>query len=438
MFRSLPYSASLSSTAYIRFALYVLILAGMVYHITYLNQYNPINELWSDPNRHWVQGSETLRTDPMTFTDPAGFQVYISILARLTLKNPELVVFYTFLLFIVGTWAWYRFFRELFPTKNSALLGWAVLCWLPTYGNIYGYFMQETLMLPLLGGALYATWRAMRKETVPAFVVMVILWMLAGLTRGICIPFAAVACTLIWLQQTDKMKKAIFSLVVLGIVLGPLTYRNYKMMGIFSPHGVGQMNMLYAMSGNKKIEMHYERQGAIWYFIFQSPAVESKPLLPLSDWQSSRDGSFKTQIDLDEGGRDWDKEKGRTEFGLSKYLSVTKDNLILLFFGESWPDSNRARVSGEINYQMRWIWMPLFFGVLIWSFIVWKSLGRNKLLPMLMITWLLVQGLMPIVVNEGRYRKPVEIMLVAQIIFLVSIRNRKQSPTIESKSVASK
>ena len=78
---------------------------------------------------------------------------------------------------------------------------------MPSWSALYSYFMQETLMIPLLGAALWATWRARRKGGVAPFVVAVLLWLLAGLTRGICLPLGLVALALVWWQQGDKLRR---------------------------------------------------------------------------------------------------------------------------------------------------------------------------------------------------------------------------------------
>ena len=80
--------------------------------------------------------------------------MYVALLAKFTLKIPALVAYCTALLSLAGPWLWYRFFRELQSSKTLALAGWACLSFLPSWIAIYGYFMQETLMLPLLGAAL--------------------------------------------------------------------------------------------------------------------------------------------------------------------------------------------------------------------------------------------------------------------------------------------
>ena len=418
---NLPKSDILTLQNSLKVTAYFFIVFGIFYRIDYIVEFNPIDQIWSDPARHWEQGIDTLRFDPMSQTDPIGFQLYIASLAKLTLKIPELVAFYTCLLAISTPWVWYRFLRELQPNKNAALLGWATLSIIPSWISIYGYFMQETLFIPLLGAALWLTWRCQRKRTLASFMAVIVIWIVAGLTRGVAIPMAMVACTWLWYEQDNKLKKIIYGLLLLLMTLGPLAYRSYQIMHIFAPHGIGHMNMIYAKSGARSIEIQYQREGAHWGYVFQSPAAEVKPFAPWSDWQSQREGRVYVSVDIDKGIVDWEDALAKQPLSIEKYLWLTRDNLILLFFSESWPDSNRDRLIGEINYQTRWLWFVL---ALLCLFVFIKKRKQQKralLLPAIIVTWFVVQGLLPISVNEGRYRMPFSGLIIAQLVLLYGL-----------------
>lgn len=418
--------------------LYTIIILACLYRIAYVIERNPMDHIWSDPQRHWEQGSETLRTDPMTLTDPILYQFYIGTLAKATLGNKGLVAFYTILLSLLAPWVWYRFLRELLSSKVLALSGWAILAWLPSWLSIYGYFMQETLMIPLLGASFWSTWRCHRKGTRNSFLLMCMFWLLAGLTRGVLIPLAALAVFLVWLLQDHKIKKAFLSIALLSFFLIPLSIRSYQQMHLISPHGIGKLNGIYARSGNREINISYERQGAIWYYGFQSPSLGSQPFEPLSDWRTQRQGLVKVDIDIDEGYRDWQSESAKNSLDLEKYLWITKENIIFLFFGHSWPDSNLAYIPGKLNYWMRWLWAPFGAVVMLGACAYLIVLVRRRerysraqilkysLLPMLIMLWFVFQALLPLAVNEGRYRKPFEGMIIVQALFLMSRFGRER------------
>lgn len=417
----------------LRTVLYLLIFGGCLLRVWIVWRYNPLDHLWSDPLRHWGQGVATWNWDPMMLTDPVMYQLYIAALAKLTLKLPLLVWFYTSLLSLLTPWIWYRFFRELQPDKTVALAGCAAVALLPSWVSIYSYFMNETLMLPLLGAALYATWRARRKQTAGSFVLMVLGWSILGLARPVCIPMAAVASVWLWLKHPLKIRTAIYSLVLLLLLLGPLTYRGYQTMHVFSPHGVGYTGAIYAISGKKGIQITYRLNGAVWVYLYQNPSMGIKPLEPLSDWTSQREGMAETDIDLAGGKAAFEKAKSLWQPDLKRYAWIIKENLVFLFFGPSWPDVNRERTLDEINYQMRWLWGPLTLALLAWSIVIWRRSRFDLLLPAMIVAWFIVQAVMPISVNEGRYRKPYEGLLLAQAVLLIGMQRKINAQNIDIK-----
>jgi hypothetical protein len=406
-----------------------LLVGACAYRIWLVFTFNPMDALSSDPGRHWTFGTRPLDTQPLAAIDPFGYHVYIAVLAKITAGSQILIAYWTALLSLAGPWLWYRFFRELLPSRDWALAGWLVLAALPSWSAIYSYFMQETLMLPLLGAALWATWRCRRKQDTGSFVVAAAVWMLAGLTRGICIPLAAVAMSWLWLVQEDKLRKAGYSMILLVAVLAPLAGRSWYMVRQISPHGVAAMNMLYAKSGAASFSIDFTRQGGAghWPIRFMSPAVLRPPFEPLSDWDTRRLGHVHFEIDLDAGRRDWIAARDSLPpWTPASLATLTADNLILLFFSESWPDTNRERQIGRANYWLRWIWAPLTLLCLIWA-VAARARERERLLPALLLTWILFQGLVPLAVNEGRYRKPFEGLLVAQCLLLASASAKRRN-----------
>ena len=398
--------------------MYLLVIAGSILQVWTIFTYNPVDHIFSDPARHWDQGISQLRIDIMSATDPIMYQLFIGAFAKITLKVPELVAFLTSLMALITPWIWYKFFRELQASKGAALAGWAFLSLLPSWMSIYSYFMQETLMLPLLGASLWATWRCRRKGTVGAFSLMIFLWIITGLTRGIAIPFAAVCATWLWFEQDNKFRKAIFSSTILLLILGPLTYRSYHSVSVFAPHGMAYLNVIYALSGKKEIRLRTERQGATWLHGFSSPSMGTKPFAPFSDWKTRREGIVHVDIDLDEGMRDWDREMEKLDVSTSDYIWMTKENLIYLMFSNSWPDNNPARFIDRVNRVSRFMWAPLLLICIVLTIIYRKRLKNHWLIPSLLLSWFAVQGFMSLVPAEGRYRKPFEGLIIAQFVLL--------------------
>ncbi len=340
-----------------------------------------------------------------------------------------LVAYWTVLLSLLTPWLWYRFLRELLPSRDWALAGWVLLAALPSWSAIYCFFMQETLMLPLLGAALWTTWRCRRKRDTGSFLLAAGVWILAGLTRGICIPLAAVAMSWLWLTQGDKAKKAAFSMIVLLAVLGPLAGRSWYLVRQISPHGLGTMSYLYAKAGTRTMSLDITRSGGAeyWRYEFLNPAMNNAPFEPLSHWRGPREGHAHFNIDLDAGRRDWvAASDDLPPWTLRRFSVLTGDNLINLFFPPSWPEMHMPGSAGLLNLWIRWIWAPLTIVCLLWA-VARRKPERERLLPALLLTWVLFQGILPISVNEGRYRKPFEGLLFAECLLLAAGARRTRS-----------
>jgi hypothetical protein len=410
----------------------VLIAVGCVLRIYNACAHNPMDHLWSDPLRHWDHAKEPLTPSPMAIFDPPLFQIWVSLVQKFTLGVPELVALYATLLSLVTPWCWYRFLRETLASRTLALAGWALLANLPLWIGIYTYIMSETLLLPLIGLSLWMTARAERKLTVQSFVVMVMVWLATGLTRGIAIPMAAAAGGLVWLRHPQKIRTAVYSGLLLVTVLAPLAYRNHAFTYLWAPHGNGWLTKIYAESGRRDIQLHLERDGAEWYYGFTSPSIDSQPFAPLSDWKSSRTGTVHVFVDLKKGSDDWSAALQQSAKHGAERWQLRWENLAYLFFGESWPDDNPRYFMGRMAILARWIWGPLFVLTMAVSLWFWRATLARPLLPAVIAIWFFFQAWSLVAVNEGRYRKPVEGLLIAQVLVLLDARRRRTSAATAS------
>lgn len=138
------------------------------------------------------------------------------------------------------------------------------------------------------------------------------------------------------------------------------------------------------------------------------------PFSPISEWRTVRKWATHVAIDLHAGRRDRDSAiEKRPPWRLGPAASLTGDNLIDLFFGPSWPDADRARLIGVADFWLRRIRAPLSALCVFVTTACWRQ-PRERLMPVLMLLWFVVQGLFPLSVNEGRHRKRFEGLLVAQ------------------------
>jgi hypothetical protein len=408
--------------------LYLLILVGSVLRIREPFLHNPIDHIFSDPGRHWEHARETLSVGPWAVIDAPIFQMWLSIVQKWSLGAPPLIAAYAGLLSAVTPWCWYCFLRDSLHSRPLALAGWAALVWLPSWIAIFSYFMMETLFLPLLGASLWLTVRARRKCTVSSFCAMVALWTLTGLTRGIAVPLGGLAALWAWLGHPNKVRAAVGSLLVVLFMTVPIAIRNHDFLTLWSPIGTGWPNQIYAESGKQSIHLDLIRDGAHWIYEFGSPSLYQKQLLPLSNWETKRAGVVKIFVDLRKGSEDWQSAYLNNAAHGWERFRLRCENLVLVMLGQSWPDNNPEFLVARAALGMRWLWAPLFLLVMGAAVARPRQTLARPLLPLLIATWFAFQAVSLVVVNEGRYRKPLEGLLIAQALVLLDsgLRFRKR------------
>lgn len=418
--------------------LYVLIALGCILRVYNVIVHNPIDHLWSDPQRHWDHAKEPLTPSPMALFDQPVFQIWLSVVQKFTMGLGPLIAIYAGALSIITPWCWYRFLREALSSKRLALCGWAVLALLPTWIGIYSYFMTETLFLPTLGVSLWTTMRAKRRQTLGSFLTMVACWIFCGLTRGIGIPLAGVAALWVWPWHPHKLRTALWSALMILAVLAPLAYRNHHYVKLWAPHGNGWLNKIYAGSGAREIQLHLSRDGAVWLYGFGSPSIDSRPFAPLSNWTSRRAGVVDVFVDLNHGEQDWKNAYEKTAKHGAERWQLHFENLVFLFFGNSWPDNNANYFMGGLANLSRWIWAPVFITILALALLRAKDVWSRPLLPLVIAAGLFFQGWMLLVPNEGRYRKPLEGLIIAQALVIADIfvSRRRSKGSAEPKPLS--
>src|ERR1700733_1993187 len=183
---------------------------------------SPLTHLFSDPARHWANGSRFLSPDLIGAGDPFLYQLWIYLLRDLSHDDAPTILLSCGLLCAAMPYGWYRALRELLP-RRAALIGGLIIGVIPAFIGIYAYFMTETLLLTLTGFAFWATFRAARKRTVAAFALASALWAGAMFTRSIALPMALLCLSMLWLTQQQRLVKAASALamfMLLGLPAG--------------------------------------------------------------------------------------------------------------------------------------------------------------------------------------------------------------------------
>ena len=405
--------------------LYLLIGIGSLLRLREPFLHSPLDNIFSDPGRHWTHARMTLDAPPWAVVDPPVFQMWLSLVQKWSLGVPYLIASYAGALSAVTPWFWYRFLRESLRSRVLPLVGWALLAWLPSWIAIFSYFMTETLFLPLMGASLWQSVRARRKGTLSSFCGMVALWLVTGMTRGIAIPIGGLACLWVWLHQPRKLASAAASIAIVLSATIPLSIRNHYFLNLWSPLGTGWPGDLYTDSDDRDIRFDLTlRDGSTANYGFMSPSLCEKQLAPLSDWDSKRAGLLSLKIDTRKGARNWRAAYARNAVHGLERLRLRWENLVIVMLGPSWPDNNRDYLVARIEIGMRWMWLPLFLLVSIAAIFRWRTTLRRPLVPMAIVAWFLFQAVSLLIVNEGRYRKPLEGLLIAELLVLLDGERR--------------
>ncbi len=375
---------------------------------------SPMEHLFSDPLRHWNNGARFFHPDLIGAGDPVLYQAWIGVLQSVAHGNVPFINLLCGVLCAVMPYGWYRALRELLP-KSWALGGAIVIGLWPEGLGIYAYFMNETLLLSLSGLAFWATFRARRKADSVTFAVACLLWVCAAFTRTIAAPLALLCLASLWLVQPQKWRRVLIGVAAAALLLVPASWHSNSVLGFMAPLGNLYLNEIYAASGNSTIAID---AGAAGSYEFSSPSFHNPSFYPFSGWISDRHGVFHIHVDVAHGRRDWQSERARAEAGRSfpRWQQRWEDFEFLLF-APSWPDDDLQSISGILALWSRWLWLPMV-GVTAWGVLRRWFRGWEWLLPVCGLSAFVLLALQSEDAMEGRFRKPVEPVLLAAIVVM--------------------
>jgi hypothetical protein len=337
-------------------------------------------------------------------------------------------------------WTYYRAARDFGMSKLSSMWVWALIAWTPSLMVIYHYVMMETLLLLVEGMALWMTARYLRKGTTEAFLVMVFCWTAAGLTKPTIAPVAAVCVLWAWWKKRPPVRVLAAAAVLFAAMLMPQGIRSELELGFFAPFGNPWLTKIQHRSGTKMMYLNfYTHTDPFFHFksehmyamAFSSPSGAIRPLWPFSDWAMQRaqgDSKLTLTIDSAYGARDWKAAYSAIRISPQEWLVQWRENIVLFLFAPSWPESVVGQWDGRLEFWGRWLWAPLILVVLVWD--IREFLDRRfNLIPVAVTAFILSLGLQNVVTAEGRYRKPLETLLLLNIVYLVDGRkNRRAAP----------
>ena len=375
---------------------------------------SPLQHLFSDPLRHWLNGARFLAPDLIGAGDPYLYQLWLYLLRMLSGDHAPTVELACGVLCSAMPYGWYRALRELLP-RRTALAGGTVMGLVPAFLGIYAYFMTETLVLTLTGFAFWATLRAWRKATLGAFALAAAFWVCAVFTRNVALPMAVLCLGTLWWRSGQRLNTAVIAVLATGVVAVPAGMHAMPRLGFFAPLGNLYLAEVYSYSGQREIRLDAAGLGT-WGF--GSPSFYNPTFYPFSNWTTNRTGIVHVQIDVARGRDSWAEETERAANERTfPWSAQYGENLLYLLFGQSWPDNDPASWASLLTVWTRWLWPPLMLAV-AWGAVRRRFVGREWLLPACALGMVGLLAVQWAGIIEGRYRKPIDPVLVAAAIVL--------------------
>ena len=317
----------------------LLIVAATCLRIFVCFQHNPMDYLWSDCLRHWQSGLHFPEGGYFGATDPIGYQAYMFVLHRITGDQRLLIALSAALLSVLMPWTYYRAAREFGMRKTPALWVWVLIACTPSLVAIYHFIMMETLLLVVEGLGLWMTARYLRKGTSGAFLVSVVMWTLACLTKPTVAPLAAVCVLWSWWKKSPPLRTVALSAALALLLLAPQSIRSRAELGFVAPFGNPWLARIMLRSGATATEvLFHSPSGNFQRVVYISPSCGMLPLQPFSWWTMRRAfTNTKTTVVVDAhyGDRDWKAAYRSLQVTRAEWLSQWWENVVLLLFSSS-------------------------------------------------------------------------------------------------------
>ncbi|HEU5234311.1 MAG TPA: hypothetical protein VFU50_15725 [Terriglobales bacterium] len=410
---------------WLRISLMALVVLGSVVRIIAVFQHNPLEIQTTDPGRWWFTATHLSTLQPIAAIDPFGYQIWLGMIAAVTGGSHTAIAVHNAILSVLTPWIWHRFLRELTGNEDLALTGWAVLCGLPSWISIFSYTMSETLFLPCMGLALWFTIKFFRTRSSIACLACAASWAFASSLRIYALPFAIFLLALGLYRSSQRAIKVGYIVGVFALFIAPLSFRTHRLLNVWDPFGFPEMNRIYMASGKRTLRFDISRDNGAyhWTYEFGSPALYEEPLEPISTWHSSREGIVYFSIDEAHGRADWERAFQASAVSWPHRLLLRGENYVFFNFSPSWPDNNPDRMWDRAAVSMRWMWAPLALLVLLANIYYRDQLAGAEARVFAVLTaaaWALTP-LAPAIM-EGRYRKPVEGLLLINLLLLIACR----------------
>ncbi|MEM1060009.1 MAG: glycosyltransferase family 39 protein [Verrucomicrobiota bacterium] len=396
--------------------------------------YNPMANVSSDMARHWNHGARFFDATFMSAIDPPLYQLYLSALRWLSSDHPLTIGLATGLLSATMPWLYYRAARELGLEQVPARLAWLLLAIAPSLLTVYSFFLHSTLLMALMGLGLWMSARHLRKLDRPSWLWSALVWTLAILTKRTALPVATICLAVGWWKGSRRPTDLVLAAAVMAALLIPNAIRSHSILGFPAPVGSGVISHTNFVSGARTIRIQWNGNENYHY---ASPSSFQYPLSPLSDWQirtAREDSEVQVTAWAHHGWVDWQRALDAIPFAPERWLERWGENILLYLFAPAWPEAMGTSAIGELNRAFRWVWAPLTMIVLAgnaWWFARHRRLHLIPLATTVLALSLLFQNSYPM---EGRYRKPVEPLLLLNAVWLCQPRPGARKTDIRART----
>ncbi len=415
--------------------LWSLVGLGIVFRLVNPFFNNPFDFIQSDPMRHFLSAKECLQNGDQAWTvyeilDPPGYQIWLSTVLRITGGDRSALAIYAGGLSILTTWFWYQWMKLSVGDKRYALAGYAWLSLLPDWTRVFQFYLQETLVLPLVGLSLWLTWETARLPSMPKFVGTGVAWGCTLLTKIIALPMAAVSLAwLCWNTAPDlrspefkKLKMPLIAILISMMIyaLGPI--KIFNRIHTFVPIPGGDFHQVYYESGKEYLKYQIKfldvRLGYKIYNMEAGYPSLNLQLPPPFDWKTTRTGICNTVVDYTLGFGNY---VPRSQMSFQDRLHYTWENIVYFFLGLSWPEDLNLRadalgIYGEMMKAVRFIWLPLTLAIV---FLIIKK-RRLDVMTVLFSVSLVFFLFQQSAFMEARYKKPWEGLAIATFLALMT------------------
>ncbi len=403
--------------------LWALFLGVLGMRVWFPHYFSPLDHLFSDPLRHWNHAQRLSGEYFMGGVDPKFYQWFLRPI-YLWWQGERGATQWAIGILCSGTaLVWYLAARELLTTRWALAAG-ILIGLTPSLLIIYGYFMTETLLLFMMGLAWWLSLVAWRKRSVIWFILAVAAWWGAILTRFVAFPPGMIVMIFLWWRLPRKWLTTPFALIVTAALLYPAAIYTKERINVFTPFSYNILNRIYLQSQFRALRL--DTDGG-YVYIYESPSFSVRPLEPFSDYHIiKREDIFTFYVDRRYGTDDWDYayQIASANYGWRAYVADVIDNIIHVLFAPSWPDSGSdpdIHWLFYVGYYSRWMWMPLILLTLVG--VSYRKLPERQMLfvgsTALLLLALFFQNTGTM---EGRFRKPVEPMLLLSACIIAARR----------------